>query len=276
MSAPAFTNPNELLTELGIIDPEELEIEVIAQHCKATVVYKELSGCAARITGNEDRAIITIDSRSRRERQRFSAAHELGHWMFDRGQVSYLSCEEAVFFQQWSKFNPETRANRYASDLLMPVTMFKPRAVKYPVIDFNTVKALCTTFGTSLTATAIRLVEHGPLPAMLICSHGNKIVWFVRGEGTQRLWPKPPCRDTYAYDILNDGAGENAGEVPADAWFDHPIADRYTIQEHSLPGYADHVLTLLWWKWEKMLIDIDNHEERKEARRSDSWRNGDD
>ena len=121
MSAPVFTNPTELLAELGITEPNELEIEVIAQYCEATVVYKPLKGCAARITGNSDRAIITIDSQSRRERQRFSAAHELGHWMFDRGQVSYLSCEEAVFIQQWSKFNPETRANRYASDLLMPV-----------------------------------------------------------------------------------------------------------------------------------------------------------
>jgi hypothetical protein len=275
MSAPVFTNPTELLAELGITEPNELEIEVIAQYCEATVLYKPLKGCAARITGNSDRAIITIDSQSRRERQRFSAAHELGHWMFDRGQVSYLSCEEAVFIQQWSKFNPETRANRYASDLLMPVSMFKPRAAKYKAMDFNTVKALCGIFETSLTATAIRFVEHGPLPSMLVCSHCDSIIWFVRGEDTQRLWPRPPSRDTYAYDILHNGAEENSGEVQANAWFDHPIADRYYLHEHSLRGYADHVLTLLWWKCEKMLIDVDEYEERKDARRSDSWRDRD-
>jgi Zn-dependent peptidase ImmA (M78 family) len=275
MSAPVFTNPNDLLTELGITEPEELEIEVIAQHCEATVVYKPLKGCAARSTGNADRAIITIDSQARRERQRFSAAHELGHWMFDRGQVSHLSCEEAVFIQQWSIFNPETRANRYASDLLLPVSMFKPRAGTYRVMDFNTVKALCAIFGTSLTATAIRLVEHGPLPSMLVCSLGNTIVWFVRGGDTKRLWPQSPSRDTYAYDILHDGTEEGSGDVQADAWFDHPIADRYTVHEHSLRGFAGHVLSLLWWKRETMLIAVDEYEDRKDARRSDSWRGRD-
>ena len=50
--------------------------------------------------------------------------------MFDRGQVSHLSCDKAVFIQQWSILSPETCANRYASDLLMPVSMFKPRAAK--------------------------------------------------------------------------------------------------------------------------------------------------
>jgi hypothetical protein len=195
--------------------------------------------------------------------------------MFDRGQVSYLSCEEAVFIEQWSKLNPETRANRYASDLLMPVRMFNPRAAKCKTVDFNTVNDLCGIFGTSLTATAIRFVEHGPLPSMLICSHNNSIVWFVRGECTNRLWPRSPSRDTYAYDILHENAEENAGDVQASAWFDHPIADRYYLREHSLRGYAGHVLSLLWWKCENMLIDIDEYEERKEARRSESWRDHD-
>jgi Zn-dependent peptidase ImmA (M78 family) len=82
-----------------------------------------LEGCAARITGNEDRAIITLDSDSRIERQRFSAGHELGHWMFDRGKVSLFSTgyEGKIFLKEWSSTNPEIRANRYASDLLMPV-----------------------------------------------------------------------------------------------------------------------------------------------------------
>ena len=63
--------------------------------------------------------------------------------------------------------------------------------------------------------------------------------------------------------------------MPADAWFDHPIADRYTLHEHSLGGYGGHVLTSLWWKRENMLIDVDEYEERKDASRSDSWRDHD-
>ena len=79
MGAPIYTSAAELLDELGITEPVELDMEAIAQHCQATIIYKPLKGCAARITGNEDRAIITIDDACRRERQRFSAGHELGH-----------------------------------------------------------------------------------------------------------------------------------------------------------------------------------------------------
>ena len=73
MGAPIFKSADELLVDLGITEPQDLDVEAIAQHCCATIVYKPLKGCAARITGNEERAIITIDSECRRERQRFSA-----------------------------------------------------------------------------------------------------------------------------------------------------------------------------------------------------------
>jgi hypothetical protein len=60
------------------------------------------------------------------------------------------------------------------------------------------------------------------------------------------------------------------GEVPAEAWFDHRIAERhYIIQEHSLRTSCGDVLSFLWWKNEQMLIDLDEYEERQADRRSD-------
>jgi len=272
MSAPVFSSVDALLEDLGIAEPDELDLTVIAQHCRATILYKPLEGCAARITGNEDRAIITVDSNSRVERQRFSAAHELGHWMFDRGKVSLFSCDENVFLKEWSNNNPETRANRYASDLLMPAAMFKPRAATFERVDFTTVKVLAKVFTTSLTATAIRLVEHSSLPAMLVCSSADGVEWAVRREGTKPLWPKKPGPETYAYDVLDGREDEALGDVFASAWFDHSIADRHQVHEHSIRAYEGLVLSLLWWRNETMLIELDDYAEERAARRSDSWR----
>jgi len=269
MGAPIFKSAAELLEDLGITEPQELDVEAMAQHCCATIVYKPLKGCAARITGNEERAIITIDSECRRERQRFSAGHELGHWMFDRGKSSLFACDEKVFLNEWSKFNPETRANRYASDLLMPDFMFKPKASALKKVDFETVKSLAQLFETSLTATAIRLVERGPLPAMLVCGSGDGVEWFVPGEGMKPLRPLKPGPDTFAHDILSGAEKEAAGEVRASAWFEHEIADRYQLNEHAICGFQDRVLSLLWWKNEKMLLDLDDYEERRAAKRWD-------
>lgn len=42
-------SPGHILTELGIREPEDLDVEAIAQHCGATIRYTNLKGCAARI-----------------------------------------------------------------------------------------------------------------------------------------------------------------------------------------------------------------------------------
>jgi hypothetical protein len=270
MGAPVFTSVSALLDDLGITEPDELDLNVIAQHCCATVLYKPLEGCAARIAGAEDRAIITVDSASKIERQRFSVGHELGHWMFDRGKMSLLACAESVFIKEWSNQNPETRANRYASELLMPLGMFKPRCASLRRIDFEVVKSLAKVFNTSLTATAIRLVEHGPLPAILVCSRRGGSEWMAKKRDI-KLWVQQPGPYSYAYDVLNGSSQEGLGDVPASAWFDHPIAAHHNIHEHSMRGFQDLVLSLLWWRDESMLIELDEYEERQDSRRSD-WR----
>ncbi len=179
------------------------------------------------------------------------------------------SCEEKSFIKAWSKSNPETRANRYASDLLMPEVMFKKSAETIRRVDFNSVRTLAQIFKMSLTASAIRLVERGPLPAMLICSSPTEIEWTAKGSETKRLWPQRPTSGTYAHDILAGGDREASGDVAASAWFDHPLAERYQVHEHSVRGFGDLVLSLLWWRNETMLIKMDEYEERRDARRSD-------
>lgn len=266
-----FRSPNQLLEELGIMSPEEIDIEAIAFHSGALIKYRPLSGCAARIVGNGNSAIISIDSNSPRGRQRFSAGHELGHWMYDRGKASF-SCEERQFVQDWSKNNPESRANRYASDLLLPVSIFKPLVGNLKVINMTAASELAKKFQMSLTATAIRLVEDGPLPAMLVCYSSTGREWFVRNlDLSKQLWPmSTPSRDTYAYDLLHGSEESTAeGDVSAVAWFDHELAERYYVHESSIRTSYGDVLSLLWWKEEEMLIALDEFDERQASRRSD-------
>src|SRR5882672_6293278 len=153
----SHVTPEQLLDELGISAPQEIDVEVIAEHCGATVVYEPLQTCEARVIGVEDRAIITVNRNSIRSRQRFSAAHELGHWIYDRGVVA-IACRDAPMQASWSGGDRETRANWFAADLLLPRAMFVPLAKKRNS-SFETVESLSEVFQTSLTATAIRLVQ---------------------------------------------------------------------------------------------------------------------
>lgn len=252
-SAPA------LLRELGITEPEDIRIEAIAEYCGATIVYEPLQGCAARIVGYGDHAFITVDSESRLERRRFSAGHELGHWMADRGKISSFLCQEKVFATEWSEDNPERRANRYAADLLLPRFMFEPRA-KNKEITFATVSALAAEFRTSLTATAIRLVEFGSFPAIIVCSEPGRRRWFVRGPDVPDLLRlrEAPGAYTCAFNLLRGGSAPEAPtDVQADGWIQHTDARRYSIREHSIAIGHNLVLSLLWWKNESQLLDLD-------------------
>lgn len=256
-------SPANLLYELGIEDPRDIDVEAIAQHCGATIVYAPLKGCAACILGYGDRAIITIDSASSPARRRFSGGHELGHWMHDRGKAA-LACTDSQFTSEWFSENPEKRANRYAADLLMPVHMFQPRTQNHP-ISFHTVEELANTFQTSTTATAIRLVEYGSFPSMVLCSNVRGRTWFTRSDIVPRtVWPHESLgRDTVAFGLHRSAAIMPPGPTVVNAaqWINHPRSNNYTICEDSVRITPNLVLTLLWWKDERQVLDLTDEED---------------
>lgn len=243
----ALLCPSEILDELAVTDPEDIDIELIAFFCGAEVQYAELRGCAAHIIGRNDRAVITVDMTSEEPRQRFSVAHELGHWMYDRGKA--LSCAVADLRAPWWSGNPEARANGFAAELLTPASLFCKRIDAQPV-SFHVVEKVAHEFRVSRSAAARRLIELTSCDAMLLHFGPEGRRWF---KGSRRvdghLWPhRILSKDTDAWGILHGekGAGYSM-TVDADDWIDHYAAARYEIQEHSVP-YADGVLTLLWWK----------------------------
>jgi Zn-dependent peptidase ImmA (M78 family) len=258
MGQSGFKRAESMLEELGIESPEDIDVEAIAQYCGATVIYQKLVGCEARILGYGERAIIAVNESSPRPRQRFSVGHELGHWMNDRGRPSF-ACEAVAFATEWSAANPEQIANQYAADILIPVKLLAPLAKNRPV-TFETTKELAARFQTSLTAMAIRLVEYGSFPSMVVCNRRVGRVWFRRGPDVPEvLWPTEKVdHRTVAYDLLH---GKQASGRPVDlrasAWFDIENANEYLVREDSVRIADDLVLTVLWWADERQLLDLE-------------------
>lgn len=262
MSTRTHKSADSLLDELGIAEPDEIQIEAIAEYCDATIVYELLTGCEARILGSWDRAIITVNQRSSRARQRFSAAHELGHWMYDRGRIAF-ACTEAKLIRGWDDANPERRANRYAAELLLPRNMFVARARNCPITHESAAR-LAREFETSLTATAIRLVELGSYPSMVVCNDTDGRKWFSRSPIVPRtLMPRPmPGKGSLAAALLS-GAMRSSGpeDVDADEWISHPDAHRYCLHEDSVRVTEGLVLTLLWWRDERQILDLEDDDD---------------
>jgi hypothetical protein len=273
MSNSLAKTAEQLLEELGITEPNQLQIEAIAYHCQAVILYEPLSGCEANIVGRGDRAIITVDSKAIRTRQRFSAGHELGHWMKDRGQVAF-GCSREQIDSHWTLNNAETRANQFASDLLLPTKLFVPLAKNRP-ITVETVRELGRVFEMSLTATAIKLVRFGSFPSMLVFYEDGERKWFIPSSQDlpRQLWPAKQLDPiTLTARLLSGEIKQEAmGDVRTDKWFDARNAYRYYLRESCFNSGPASVVTLLWWEDEKQLIDLQQEEESNAARRSD-WR----
>jgi hypothetical protein len=267
----AGASPEQILSLLGIMEPDDLDIEAIAYACGATILPQPLTGCQANIIGFGARAIITVNSNSILTRQRFSSGHELGHWMKDRGQNAF-GCVDSQIDSEWTSNNAETRANRFACDLLLPVAMFTPLAKGRPM-TLETVRDLAAVFRMSQTATAIRLVDHGSFPAMLIYYAQGQRKWFVRPSNDipRSLWPaeKLDAHSLSAGLMAGKFTDATSGEVRADRWFEREKADKYYIRETCFRTGSDSIVVMLWWEDEQQLIDIAEEEELRAGRRSD-------
>lgn len=248
----------QLLQSLGVTDPRDIDLEAIAFDQGAIVKYRPLNGCEARILGYGDRAVITVDNQRRRSRLRFSTAHELGHWHSHRGR-SLMCRPDEIGNPRRNPIDPERIADSYAADLLLPRYLFVPRANSYGKTSFETLDKLTDEFSTSMTATAIRLVEYGPEPAMLVCHGPQGRKWFNRPRQIPERWfPREDLdADSYAFDVLHGDARRSRRVlIGADAWFDRRDAEKFQIYEQSFSSANDEILSILIFKDGEMLEDL--------------------
>lgn len=258
----SLTSAERLLKRLGITEPDEIDLEAIAFDVGAQIRYRPLDGCEARIVGYGDNAIITINVRSSFQRQRFSIAHELGHWEHHRAQRLVCRVEG-----RQSALASERLADSYAANLLMPHYLFRPLAHEQGKLTFKAVSALANIFTTSLTATAIRLVESDHSPALLICHDRGGRRWFTRAPSLAEHWFPKSELDTAssAFDVVY---GTRQGDpmprkIRAEAWFDCWEARGYDIHEQTMRVGDGEILTLLLFTDPRILGNKDSSSSRR-------------
>jgi hypothetical protein len=100
--------------------------------------------------------IITFNLRSNSDRQRFTKAHELGHYVLHRHERSGFRCENgAIGDRNKADALIESQANQFASYLLMPADEVRQQLLGQP-ITFHLLSRSATFFGVSLEAMCIR------------------------------------------------------------------------------------------------------------------------
>lgn len=251
-----LTPAEKVLQSLGISEPSEIDLEAIAWDLGAQIRIKPLDGCEARIIGNGKQAIITVNSKSHPRRQRFSIAHELGHWEFHRGRLMVCRSDDIGNHAKVAS-SAEKRADQYAADLIMPIYLFHPAMRAFSELSFNTIRKIADIFDVSVTASAIRLIDSGEYPAILICHGHNGRKWFSRSSLVPARWfPRSELQpESSAFNTL---FGQRPSDsrircVGADAWFDRYDAHKFEIYEQTYRISDNEILSILVLEDEEML-----------------------
>ncbi|NLS16181.1 ImmA/IrrE family metallo-endopeptidase [Rhizobium sp. P40RR-XXII] len=246
---PTNLSPDALLRSLGITEPRDIDIEAIAYYVGLRVKRRCLKCCEAMITGLGNKGIISVNPGGMPQRERFSIAHELGHWAHHRGET--VACR-ATDIGKFSKTNNvERSADQYAADLLMPWSMFKNECRKHPRLDLKALKEVAGIFKTSLTATLIRMIDSDTYPASMMIRHGTGGRKWHRSAPKMPTWwfPKEELdADSFAFELLHNQNQEEQRfprKIGADAWFDKASAARYEITEQSFRIPGEGVVTIL-------------------------------
>lgn len=125
----------------------------------------EISGAIIRKTGQ--RVIIAVNPAHHINRQRFTIAHELGHYFLHEGLEEHVDENFRVAWRNADSSKAinwiEIEANRFAAELLMPTRFLELDLNSLENIDKRTVALLATKYIVSPEAMKIRLSQLGIL-----------------------------------------------------------------------------------------------------------------
>jgi hypothetical protein len=237
------------------IDPiaiaRELDIEVVAKPARA----KGVSGMLVRVGNSYGIGYAThIDNVGF---QRFSIAHELGHYFLPGHLDAVLGDrnihESHAGFGSGDRY--ELEADHFAAALLMPRQMFSA-ALRRAGDGIAAIERLAAKCGTSLTATATRYTQCTSDPIAIVLSTGGSIDYCFMSDALRdhdgidwirRRQAVPPNTPTWAFNRDPDKvrrADRTQGESTLQSWFGGSESIELREDVIGLGGYGK-TLTVL-------------------------------
>lgn len=186
------------------------------------------------------------------ERERFTIAHEMGHFVLHRGQQQKFNCDKESVYSGIDTIRViEREADDFASNLLMPGDLLR-EWISNQRIDLHVLSAIAERFQVSFEALCIRFIKFTSQRAILVYWDNGYVKYEWRSSSAVKTRakirrngdPSEPLPDTLAADATV--AQEwNGTEMSAAIWCPEE-AQHMKLREfkHSYTT-RDRVLTLL-------------------------------
>lgn len=258
--ARARSAARRLLRQCGVETADHIAVEAIAAHAGATVVRSRgagLDSAMARLVRMGDHAVIRVSDRiDNVGAQRFSIAHELGHFVLGHQESPVPLCD-AVVSRRSESAEIELEANSFAAELLMPESLVRRRCEVSPV-TLDIPRSIATEYRVSLLAAARRFVELTSERCALVFTMAGAVRWSARSatfvpqiEPGRRL-----DRDTVAFDIQRGKLDDRPQEVPVSAWIDMSDDGGAELIEHAVPVPEQNAVASLLWVREREAVSL--------------------
>ena len=144
-----------------------MPVDEIAESYGIEVRYEPaedgLSGALIRKGAQE--VVIGVNSFHHPNRQRFTVAHEIAHYLLHKGMEMHVDQDFRVNLRDQRSSEAvsweEIEANRFAAELLMPTEFITRDTRRYETFDENAKQRLATRYRVSAHAMGLRLANLG-------------------------------------------------------------------------------------------------------------------
>lgn len=154
----SIPNPHSILEESRKM-PYPLDIEALIKKYQIKILKEDMDyDISGYIEKRGKNWMIGINKYHSKKRQRFTMAHELGHYVLHRNNIG-IKHEDMVLFRN-NEVNPmEVEANNFASELLIPREEFK----KHIADGVTKISDLSEKFDVSISAIRYKAYKMGYL-----------------------------------------------------------------------------------------------------------------
>ena len=166
-------------------------------------------------------------------RQRFTTAHEFGHYLLHRRKYPQgFWCDEAAVDGR-TKNQIEREANEFAAALLMPLDDFRQQIPVKNQPDFDQLSGCAARYNVSLIATILRWIRYTERRAIIVVSRDGFIKWAWSSElalktgryfGTSGSPVEVPQLSSVGRAEFNNETRSGVHQ-PANVWFDEPVKE---------------------------------------------------
>lgn len=244
----------ETLNYLGWSKPGDLTLEEIVYALGVNLKVTKLDGSEGLILMDNSSAIISVDSSINiLGKRNFVIAHEIGHFLLHRKKIKLFSDTNKTLSEWHINNKVEREANQFATELLMPEDLYREK-VAQKRLSLDLIVQTAEYFKVSNTACALRYVQLGDFPSMIVYVEDSIIKWKQYSEDFPfqflKLYEKVSTYTVAGDFFVGNGIEEKPEKVDVIEWFPEDFEAQekvsWQIYEQCFQVSDKGVISVLW------------------------------